>query len=202
MNIMDLAGKNVVVYDCEIVNDVDGKNVTWARKDLMGLSVSCLFDYRTGDFEVFFAEDIQRLAHRLNTADLVVGFNILGFDNDLVRASGGDLQPDSELGHYDLLYWSRRSIGWTENQRFPTGMKLDDHLLATFGESFMKTEDGAAAPKMWRDGRKGEVVSYCLADVRREKALFEHVFQHGWAATPVHGQKMFDLSSVAEAICI
>lgn len=191
-----LDGKNIVVFDCEIENDVDGKVVTWDRKDLMGFSVGCLFDYQTGDWHVYFKDDIRRMADRLNRADLCVGFNILGFDNELIRAQGGDLLPDDQLKHYDLLLESRRAIGWTPEQRFPKGMRLDDHLEATFGKGFMKTEDGAMAPKMWRDGRHGEVVSYCLADVRREKTLFEHVFNYGWAKTTMHGQRQFDLSKI------
>lgn len=191
-----LNGKNIVVFDCEIENDVDGTIVTWDRKDLMGFSVGCLFDYATGDFGVYFKEDIQRFAERLNRADLCVGFNILGFDNELVRAQGGDLSSDDTLKHYDLLLYSRMAMGWKPGDRFPKGMRLDDHLEATFGKQFMKTEDGALAPKMWRDGRRGEVVSYCLADVRREKTLFEHVVEKGWAKTAAHGQRQFDLSKV------
>lgn len=190
-----LEGKNIVVFDCEIENDVAGP-VTWDRKDLMGFSVGCLYDYFTGDWDVYFKDDIGRMADRLNRADLCVGFNILGFDNALIRAQGGNLLPDSELKTYDLLEYSRKAIGWTPAQRFPKGMRLDDHLQATFGSAFMKTEDGALAPKMWRDGRRGEVVSYCLADVRREKMLFEHVVTNGWAKTPTHGQRQFDLQKV------
>ena len=193
---MQLAGKNIVVFDCEIENDV----ISWDRKDLMGFSVGCLFDYFTGDFEVYFKEDIQRFAKRLNSADLIVGFNILGFDNELVRAQGGDLLPDDQLKTYDLLLESRKAMGWTPAQRFPKGMRLDDHLEATFGAAFMKTEDGALAPKMWRDGRRGEVVSYCLADVRREKMLFEHVVTNGWAKTAAHGQRHFDLAKVTHLL--
>lgn len=191
-----LNGKNIVVFDCEIENDVDGKVVTWDRKDLMGFSVGCTFDYFSGDFAVFFKEDIEMLADRLNNADLIVGFNIKGFDNELIRAQGGKLWPDADLQIYDLLEESRKAMGWTPNQRFPSGMRLDDHLSATFGQSLMKTEDGALAPKMWRDGQRGRVTSYCLADVRREKMLFEHVVTHGWARTAAHGQRQFDLSRV------
>lgn len=196
---MRLNGKNIVVFDCEIENDVDGKVVTWSRKDLMGFSVGCLFDYRSGDYEVYFKADLKRFAERLNAADLIVGFNILGFDNELIRAQGGPLKPDSELKTYDLLEYSRRAMGWTPSQSFPKGMRLDDHLQSTFGAQFMKTEDGAMAPKMWRDGRHGEVVSYCLADVRREKMLFEHVVTNGWASTETHGKKYFDLMPVNNA---
>lgn len=195
-----LYGKNIVVYDCEIENDVDGKVVTWDRKDLMGFSVGCTFDYLTGDFGVYFKEDIQRLAGRLNNADLVVGFNILGFDNELVRAQGGDLKPDNELRHYDILFYSRLSVGWTPRDRFPKGLRLDDHLKSTFGNQFMKTEDGALAPKMWRDGRRGEVVSYCLADVTRERNLFEHIVLNGWASTETHGKRRFNIQKVTDIV--
>lgn len=195
-----LEGKNICVFDCEIENDVDGKIVTWDRKDLMGFSVGCLFDYRTGDWNVYFKEDIVRFAERLNSADLIVGFNICGFDNELIRAQGGPLAPDTMLNHFDMLYYSRVAMGWTPKARYPSGMKLDDHLRATFGEKYLKTEDGADAPKMWRDGRRGEIVSYCLADVRREKILFEHMFNTGWAETATHGKKYIDLTKVHAAV--
>jgi DEAD/DEAH box helicase domain-containing protein len=195
-----LEGKNIVVFDCEIENDVDGKNVTWATKDKMGFSVGCLFDYRTGDYGVYFKEDIKRFAERLNQADLIVGFNILGFDNELVRAQGGPLLPDDKLKHWDILYYSRLAMGWREGDRYPKGMRLDDHLKATFGEEFMKTEDGALAPKMWRDGRRGEVVSYCLADVRREKMLFEYIAHNGYASTAEHGRKNFDIMKINDLL--
>lgn len=191
-----LQGKNIVVFDCEIENDVDGKIVTWGRKDLMGFSVGCTFHYATGDWGVYFKDDIQAMADLLNQADLIVGFNILGFDNELIRAQGGTLLPDKDLGNYDMLEESRKAMGWTPDQRFPKGLRLDDHLEATFGDGFMKTEDGALAPKMWRDGRRGEVVTYCLADVRREKMLFEHIVAHGWAKTATHGKRQFDLSKI------
>lgn len=191
-----LYGKNIVVFDCEIENDVDGTKVTWDRKDLMGFSVGCTFDFLTGDFNTYFKNDIQELAKRLNHADLVVGFNILGFDNPLVRAQGGALRSDQELSHYDMLEFSRRSIGWREGDRFPRGLKLDDHLKATFGPEFSKTEDGAEAPKLWRSGQVGRVVSYCLADVRRERDLFTHIALNGWAETETHGKRYFDRSKI------
>lgn len=195
-----LNGKNIVVFDCEIENDVDGKVVTWERKDLMGFSVGCLFDYLTGDWGVYFKEDIQRFADRLNSADLVVGFNILGFDNELIRAQGGDLKSDEFLSHYDMLYYSRLAAGWKPGGRYPHGLKLDHHLEATFGKENMKTEDGAMAPKMWRDGRRGEVVSYCLADVKREKMLFEQIVTKGWVKTEAHGQKALDVSKISAVL--
>jgi hypothetical protein len=196
-----LNGKNIVVYDTEIKNVVDGIKVTWGTKNLMGISVACLFDYLTGDYQVYFDKDVEQLAHRLNAADLVVGFNTTGFDNDVVRSNGGkSLWDDEKLKNWDILEHSRRSTGWTPKDRFPSGMKLDDHLEATFGEQFMKTADGADAPLMFQRGEIGKLTSYCLADVRREKTLFEHIVQHGWVKTKMHGQKHIDLSLINRAL--
>lgn len=196
-----LTGKNIVVFDTEIQKTIDGIAVTWAEHHKMGLSVACAFDYRDGDYKVYFEKDGKELCERLNDADLVVGFNTKGFDNLLMRTFKGSnnepfLAPDSILKNWDILEQSRLATGWTENARFPKGLRLDDHLLGTFGESFMKTADGADAPKMFQDGHIGKLVTYCLADVRREKTLFEHIVQHGWVKTATHGQKYLDLTKI------
>ncbi len=196
-----LIGKNVVVYDTEIKNVVDGKQVTWGTKHLMGISVACLFDYRTGDNHVYFDKDVEALADRLNSADLVVGFNTTGFDNDVVRQNGGlNLKAEKDLKNWDILEWSRKATGWKTAQMFPKGLRLDDHLLGTFGDQFMKTADGAEAPLMFQRGDLGTLTSYCLADVRREKTLFEHIVQHGWVKTLTHGKKYIDLTEIHKAI--
>jgi DEAD/DEAH box helicase domain-containing protein len=189
---MILNGKNIVVYDLEIENEIDHKNITWNDHHKMGLSVGALFDYMTGDYSVYFKEDIQELCARLNSAALVVAFNQIGFDNKLLRVLGGDLRADGELKNFDMLQESRKSVGG----QFAKGLKLDDHLAATFGKEFMKTGHGEMAPKWWQEGKRAKVVSYCLADVRREKMLFEHIASNGWVKTLVHGQKNIDISRI------
>lgn len=191
-----LAGKNIVVYDCEIENEIDGTNITWNDHAKMGLSVAALFDYKTGDYEVYLKPDAHRLADRLNSADLVVGFNINGFDHKLVRANGGLLNQDEALNNYDMLEYSRKAVG----SGFPKGLRLDDHLKGTFGEAFMKTEDGADAPRLWQRGEHARVISYCISDVRREKTLFEHIVDKGWVYTPTHGKKYLDITKVNQLL--
>lgn len=191
-----LKGKNIVVYDCEIENVIDGVNVTWGTYDKMGLSVACLYDYQTDDNHVYFKKDLQQLCARLDAADLVVGFNTTGFDNKLLRALGGILKDDDELPNWDILEWSRKATGWDGSRTFPKGLKLDDHLEGTFGADYMKTGHGEMAPKWWQEGKVGQVVSYCLADVKRERMLFEHIVQHGWVKTKANGLKYIDLSGL------
>lgn len=189
-----LKGKNIVVYDCEIVKEIDGKEITWSTYEKMGLSVAALYDYMTDDYHVFFEEDVEELVVRMNTAAVVVGFNILGFDNKLVDAVSKTTKIRKDIVCYDMLLESRKACGWKESDRFPTGLKLDDHLEFTFGKAQMKTGHGELAPKWWQEGKKAKVISYCLADVKREKMLFEHICFKGWAGTKTHGRKFFDLS--------
>lgn len=195
-----LEGKNIVVYDLEIENVIDGKEVTWSTHDKMGLSVGCLYDYSDGDYKVYFRNDMKSLVDRLNNAELIVAFNQIGFDNKLLRALGGDLKPDVDLPNFDMLYESRKSVGWREGDRFPKGLRLDNHLEATFGADLMKTDDGANAPILWQKGEIAQVTTYCLADVRREKMLFEHIVDKGWAATKEHGKRFFTLAPIKDVV--
>ena len=192
----ELRGMNVVVYDLEIKNSIGAmvgdKTVTWSTHDLMGISCGVLFDYRTGDFVVYLDDNMNDLAKRLNEADLVVAFNQINFDNRLLRASGLNLKPDEELKNYDMFVESIRSHhpdwSWEKGPRVK-GFRLDDHLSAIFGNHFMKTDHGENAPKLYQRGEMGKLISYCVADVTREKALFEHMWTTGTAKTGLHGEK-------------
>lgn len=178
----------------EIKNVIDGTNVTWTTFNKMGTSVACAYDYACGDYKVYMDDNLSELSKRILEADMVVGFNITGFDLPLLMNDPmNKLQFKTEqVKHFDLLYYSRKSVGWTENGRFPSGLKLDDHLEGTFGKKDMKTAHGSEAPLMFQQGRIGELISYCLADVKREKMLFEHV----WAGQPVitqtHGERFLE----------
>lgn len=176
--ISDLHGKNIVVFDLEIKNTIGDNGVSWTTYDKMGISVGCLFDYKTGENMVYCDDNIELMAQRIEEADLVVGFNIIGFDNNLLFANfKGIVIPPC----YDLLKEVRRSTG----KQLPKGCNLNEVLSATFG--MQKTEDGAQAPIMYQEGRMGELISYCLADVRRERMCFEQAYVHGFLKTATHG---------------
>ncbi len=188
---MNLPGLNVVVWDAEIKNVIDGKIITWDTKDKMGISVACLFDFRTMDYMVYLDDNIAELLARLEDADLIVGFNINGFDIPLLEATMKAKLRDATKGKvYDLLDQSRIAVGYREGMRFPSGLKLDDHLLGTFGEENMKTAHGSQAPLMYQNGEMGTLISYCLADVKREAKLFKHVWDRKEVKTAMHGAKM------------
>ncbi len=174
---MNLEGKNICVYDLEIKEEIDGKKITWGDHGLMGISVGCLFDYRSMEFKIYMDDNIEQMTQRLNEADLVSGFNIIDFDNKLLNATT-TTQLRSDLKFFDLLVESRKARGV---DRYAKGMRLDDHLEGTFGKTEMKSANGSQAPAMWKEKRLGELVSYVIRDVRQEMMLFEHV----WNEKPV-----------------
>lgn len=180
-------GKNIVVYDLEIKKEIKGE-VTWDRHDLMGVSVGVAYHYLTGEFKVFMDDNIEELPLLLEQADIVSGFNILGFDHKLINATTAAKYQNTG-NTYDLLLESRLASGWTPKMPFPKGMRLDDHLLGTFGKDFMKTADGAEAPLMWQRGELGRLISYCIDDVKRECLLFEHVWAGKPVSTLLHGER-------------
>lgn len=197
----ELAGKSIVVFDLETKHACGTPQVSWTNYKGMGISVGCAFDYRTMDYMVFMDDNIQEMRQLLATADMIVGFNIIGFDLPLIAAHTQPVEKNPNLEIYDLLFQSRKSVGWDGGGRFPSGLRLDHHLEETFGKENMKTADGAGAPLMWQKGELGKLVSYCLADVKREKMLFEHVVQKKPVKTKVHGEKFLQLPKLlAEGI--
>lgn len=180
-NLQKLKGSNVVVYDLEIKKTIEECTNGWNSLDEMGISVGCAYDYRSGRFRVFMDDNILELVERLNEPEtVVVAFNHVHFDNQLLRASGFKLRPDLELNNYDLMRVSKDGAGIGADDRRHKGFRLDDHLKA-LGLP-MKTANGALAPIMWKEGKIGTLVDYCLNDVTQEKALFEYFCEHGRSA--------------------
>jgi hypothetical protein len=194
LNLQPPHGRNIVVYDLEIKEPIEGA-VTWDRHDLMGISVGVAYHYLTGEFKVYMDDNIAELAAHLHEAELISGFNIIGFDNRLLDATigaKGDLERVLNLKSYDMLVESRKAAGWRPNMQFPKSMRLDDHLRCTFGQQWLKTSDGGEAPRMWKRGELGRLVSYCIDDVKRECMLFEHVWHGRPVTTPLHAPRVLD----------
>jgi hypothetical protein len=169
-----LAGKNIVVYDLEIKKPIEECSNGWASHDEMGISVGCAFDYREMRYKIFMDDNMQLLVDRLNElGTIVVAFNHISFDNKLLRASRYNLKQDTELSNYDMLIESREAAG---TKGMIKGFKLDDHLRALHLP--MKTANGALAPKMYQEGKIGELTDYCLNDVTQEKTLFEYIVKN------------------------
>lgn len=185
---INLHGKKIAVFDCEIKKRIEDCSNGWKSHDEMGISVLALYDYLTGRYRVFGDENQSEALQILLGYDFVVGFNTVGFDWKLVRATWPTkLQRKSR--DIDILREIWLSLGLNPDRFDPKthgGYKLDDVAFETIG--MRKSGDGAKAPILFQDGKMAELFDYCLEDVRIERTLFEFAATYGYVVR--NGQRM------------
>jgi DEAD/DEAH box helicase domain-containing protein len=155
-----------IVFDIEtsnIFSDVGTNNAA----DL-DLSVVCIYNSLTGEYQGFFKEELSQLWPILDKADLLIGFNSDHFDIPLLnKYYPGDLNKIKSL---DILKEVRNSLG--------RRIKLDTLAEATLGRN--KTGDGLEALKWWRNGEFEKVKKYCIEDVRITKDIYDFAMKNGF----------------------
>ncbi|GFK92978.1 putative ATP-dependent RNA helicase YfmL [Fundidesulfovibrio magnetotacticus] len=157
----------VMVFDVETqlsAAEVGG----WHKARDMRLSVGVVWDSQADDFLTFTEERAQELVETLTRADLVVGFNCLRFDYEVLRRYTS--LDFSRLPTLDLLERIKARLG--------VRVSLDTLARATLGAS--KTADGLKALQWWKEGRVEEIIHYCKADVAVTRDLWRFGRDHGY----------------------
>jgi len=158
--------RDIVYFDLETqrtANDAGG----WTRKGDMRMSIGVIFSRATGRYEVFGEAQVDRLIERLRRADLVVGYNVLNFDYQVLMGYT-ILDLVAELQTADLMVDMEKRIGHR--------LGLDSIAQATLG--IQKTAAGLDAIRWWREGKLLEIAEYCCFDVKVTKLVHEHGCQH------------------------
>jgi hypothetical protein len=158
---------DIVYFDLETqrtANDVGG----WDKKHQMGMSVGVTYSTADDTYEIFSEKRAGDLVARLRKADLVVGYNILSFDYEVLMA-----YTILDLPHYlptlDLLHHVEKATGHR--------LKLDDLAHGTLGVG--KIAEGLDAIRWWREGKVMEIAEYCCFDVKVTRLVHEHGARHG-----------------------
>lgn len=138
-----------------------------SRLHLLKVSVVGIFDSYDDAYIAFEEKEFLRLEERLKLADLLVGFNIVGFD--LKVLSPYLLMDVRKLKVLDLLEEIHRSLGHR--------VSLQSLAQGTFKDS--KSGSGWNAIQLYKDGRMDELKSYCLDDVRLTKQIYDYGLEHG-----------------------
>jgi len=159
---------DIVVFDLETQNlfqDVGG------RGNIGALRVACAVTWSSvrKDFTVYWEKDVPALIVELKSAGRVVGYNLKGFDYEVLRpyAPNERLQFLPTLDMMDDLF---RTLSFR--------LSLDAVAKATLGE--VKSADGLQAVEWWRAGEREKLVEYCKMDVDITRRVYDFGCEFGF----------------------
>lgn len=154
--------KSGLVFDLETqrsAEEVGG----WGNIRSMGLAWAVIYRFPQDEWLDFEEKDVDNLIRILGDSDLVVGFNQIRFDYEVLRGySGFNFQ---KLKSYDILVEIHQALRHR--------LKLDSVASATLGVS--KSADGLQSLEWWKAGDKERVAKYCRQDVEITRDLFYHI---------------------------
>jgi len=152
-------GKSILVFDLETqrsFQDVGGRT----KMRALGMSVGIVYSFLEDRFITFYEQEAGKLVDLLLGAELVIGYNLLGFDYEVLKGYGD--VPLEKAPTLDLMLDLQQRLGFRP--------KLDSVVQATLGAS--KSADGLQALAWWREGRVDLIEKYCIEDVRLTRDLY------------------------------
>jgi DEAD/DEAH box helicase domain-containing protein len=157
--------RNIVYFDLETQKSADEVG-GWGNISKMGMSVGVTFSSAAGEYKIYGEKQVNALITELQRADLVVGFNNLRFDYEVLHGyTAFDL---TQVPTLDMLVELQNELGHR--------LSLDSIATATFGVE--KTAEGLQAIRWWKEGRLAEIAEYCCYDVKITRLVHEYGAQH------------------------
>jgi DEAD/DEAH box helicase domain-containing protein len=154
-------GPRVLVLDLETLRGADQVG-GWGNAHLMGMAIGVVWDSAGENFLSFFENQASELLRLMAEADLVVGFNLIGFDYRVLSAyDDGSL---ASVPTFDILQDVHRRLGF----------RLSLAHLAERNLGTSKSADGLQSLEWVRQGRMDLVEEYCRQDVQVTLDLFRH----------------------------
>lgn len=158
---------NIVYFDLEsqkLFNEVGGR-------DASRLLLACGVTWSTArnDFAVYWEKDAPELIAELKSADRVVGFNIIGFDYEVLKPYARN-ENFRAFRTTDMLQDIHRTLQFR--------LSLDTIARATLGTT--KTADGVQSVEWFRNGELDKVAEYCKADVDITRRVYEFGRDNGF----------------------
>ena len=152
--------KNIVYFDLETqksAEDVGG----WNNIRDMRMSVGVTYSTARGDYRIYAEKEVDDLIKELMRADLVVGFNNLRFDYEVLH--GYTVMDLKQIPTLDMLVDLQKALQHR--------LSLDSVANASLGVE--KTAEGLQAIKWFREGKLMEIAEYCCYDVKITKLVHE-----------------------------
>ena len=165
--IEEVSGLRVQYFDLETqksAEDVGG----WGNIHKMGLAVGVVWDSLDREFFIYEEKDSAKLVEKLRTADLAVGFNIIGFDYTVLQPySDFDLQ---EINTFDMLVDVKKNLGF----------RLSLNHLAQHTLNAEKSADGLVSLQWYKEGKINKIIQYCKQDVEITRDLYLYGEKNGF----------------------
>jgi DEAD/DEAH box helicase domain-containing protein len=151
----------VLYFDLETLRSADEVG-GWGNIKGMGMACGVCYSTKTQDYHIFEENQVVELVNLLRSADLVVGFNHIRFDYEVLR--GYSSFDFDKLPSFDMLVDLKGRLGHR--------VKLDSVAKSTLG--IAKSADGLQSLQWVKEGRMQEVIDYCVQDVKVTKEVFEY----------------------------
>ena len=157
--------KNIVYFDLETqksAEEVGG----WGNIREMRMSIGVTFSTARNEYKIYGEKQVDDLLTELQRADLVVGFNNLRFDYEVLNYyTVFDL---SQVPTLDVLVELQKQLQHR--------LSLDSVASATLGVE--KTAEGMQAIYWFREGKMMEIAEYCCYDVKITRLVHEYGAAH------------------------
>jgi DEAD/DEAH box helicase domain-containing protein len=157
--------KNIVYFDLETqksAEDVGG----WDKISAMRMSVGVTYNTATSGYRIYDEKQVDDLIKELQRADLIVGFNNLRFDYEVLH--GYTAMDMRQLPTLDIMV--------DLQDKLQHRLSLDSIATATFGVE--KTAEGMQAIEWFRQGKLIDIAEYCCYDVKLTKLVHEFGVSH------------------------
>ena len=157
--------KNIVYFDLETQQSADEVG-GWGNISKMKMSVGVTYSTARNEYRIYGESQVNDLITELQRADLVVGFNNLRFDYEVLH--GYTTFDLTQVPTLDMLVVLSEKLGHR--------LSLDSIATATFDVE--KTAEGLQAIRWFKDGRLAEIAEYCCYDVKITRLVHEYGRQH------------------------
>ena len=157
--------KNIVYFDLETQKSADEVG-GWNKISAMRMSIGVTYSTARGGYMIYGEKDVDELLTELQRADLVVGFNNLRFDYEVLH--GYTAFELRQLPTLDMLVVLQDTLQHR--------LSLDSIATATLGVE--KTAEGLQAIAWYREGKMLEIAEYCCYDVKLTRLVHEYGAQN------------------------
>lgn len=158
------------IFDLETQRSAD--EVGWDNIDLMYMSVGVVYMEPEGKYHLFKEDRVTDMLDLLFSADRVVSYNGLRFDN--IVLSHYSNRNIRDLNSVDMYIDIKEGMG---RERGP---KLDSVAKATLGDDSGKNANPLDVFEWYENGDYEKLFRYCKNDVKITKGVYDFGQKHGY----------------------